>query len=920
MGRWCSRQFATATSVVLAAALLQCAASSLMGVDLGLSYIKVSVARPGKGLELVSNEQAKRKTPAAVGFTEEGERLFGDAAIAYSGKAPKRVVLDGRNLIGKCAAESDADSLRCPRKVVTVDGAGDFNGEHIVAMLLAMARRQASASLDGAMVKDVVVSVPAWFDHRDRVAVVDAARVIGLNCLAVVNANTAAAVKYALDGKGKVDDETAKKKGSGKAARTQTVLVYDLGAGSATASIAQIVTDSKTGAASSVKMLGHEWELDVGGRAFDQVVLDKMADDFDAQRGAGATPARELPRVMMRLRKEAQRVREILSANTETIATVPSLHDDVDFRAVVKRADFEKGAENEFQRAVAPAKRVLASAGLSVDDVDAVVPFGGASRTPRVQELLCQELGISSLNKSINSDEAAVFGNAFFAASMSSTFRVRKMDIEDVYGRAVSAEVERDAMSGGMFSSGKAKPEAQKVVVFNGQGAMVPAKKTLSFKREDDFAIDIYVDKSDAVGSRYTDRTLYSRAKVTGVAKVLKKLKNAKKANGLVPQISLTVLMDRSGFIRFGTAESAVDEVVEVEREVPIEDKKKSKSRDKSKDGTDSGDDKLSSPEGEDDVSRDENGDRSEGGDSKENSPVSEKPKTRIEKTKQTLVHRQPLSVKFEVLPQTLQDLQMDKDELAASRKLLSDLEAVDNDRQERADALNSLEGFVLEVRSTIRLAEDGEPLFEVTTSDEREALADALDAAEDWMYTEEAKATKSLTSKLTSLRSKYDAMKLRAEESAARPEAVQTLRELLESAAEKVTTLRAMHANGGTKSLATFDELATLIKDTETWLAASLASQEKLASHETPAFMCSELSSKSKSIERKLLVATKLKLPEVAAPGPVLSADDASSNETASAEPSDSSKATEDPTVVDVDPSAADMTADSPTGGHDEL
>jgi hypothetical protein len=67
-------------------------------------------------------------------------------------------------------------------------------------------------------------------------------------------------------------------------------------------------------------------------------------------------------------------------------------------------------------------------------------------------------------------------------------------------------------------------------------------------------------------------------------------------------------------------------------------------------------------------------------------------------------------------------------------------------------------------------------------------------------------------------------------------------------------------------------------------------------------------------------LVATKLKLPEVAAPGPVLSADDASSNETASAEPSDSSKATEDPTVVDVDPSAADMTADSPTGGHDEL
>lgn len=907
---------ATVASVVLAAVLLQCASSNLMAVDLGLSYVKVSVARPGKGLELVTNEQAKRKTPAAVGFTEDGERLFGDAAIAFSGKAPSRVVLDGRKLIGQCSAEADAGNLQCPRKVVNVANAGEFTGEHVVAMLLGMARRQAAIALD-ASVKDVVVTVPSWFDHRDRTAVVDAARVIGLNCLAVVNANTAAAVKYALDGKAKMDDATMKSKGSGRAGRTQTVMFYDLGAGSATASIAQILTDAKTGAASSVKMLGHEWELDVGGRAFDQVVLEKMADDFDAQRGAGATPARELPRVMMRLRKEAQRVREILSANTETIATVPSLHDDIDFRTTATRADFEKGAAETFKRAIAPAKRVLESTGLTLDDIDAVVPFGGASRTPRVQDLLREDLGIASLNKGINSDEAAVMGTAFIAASMSSTFRVRKMDIEDVYGRAVSAEVERDLKSGGMFSSGKAKPDTQKVVIFK-DNAKVPSKKTLSFKREGDFTIDVFVDEGGTPGSRYSGRTLYCRAKVSGVSKVLKKLKDSKNAKGLVPQISLAVMMDRSGFIRFGSAESAVDEVVEVQREIPIEEKKDLK-KDKSAKEKDSGKGN-SSGDTDGDESAEEVADDLESSDSKEK-PGNSKPKTRTEKTKQTLVHRQTLSVKYVTAPESLRDLQLDEHELKSSKELLADLEATDNDRQDRADALNTLEGFVLEIRSTIRSAEEGEPLFDVTTSGQRVEFVGALDAAEDWMYTSDAKVAKNLRSKTASLRETYDAMKLRADELERRPEAVTELSKLLDSAVKKMTSLRTLHASGGTKNAATFDGFETLLEDTRAWLTSRTAEQEKLALHDKPAFLCSELSSKSNAIARKLLLVANLKLPDPVAPeSPVIGTDDEASNETASAEPSETLKESKDSSLPDVDPNTADITADSAKGGHDEL
>lgn len=875
-----------------------------MGVDLGLAYVKVSMARPGKGLALVHNEQAKRKTPAAVGFTEDGERLFGDAAVAYAGKAPARVVLDGRNLIGQCRADPENDSRRCLPESVAVTGAGDFTGEHVIAMHLAMARRQATTALDGMVVKDVVVSVPAWFDHHDRQSVVDAAKVIGLNCLAVVNANTAAAVKYATDGKAKPVD-SAKVKGTGKAARTQTVMFYDLGASGATASIAQIVTEAKTGTATSVKMLGHEWEKDVGGRSFDAVILGQLADDFDNQRGADATPTRELPRVMMRLRKEAQRVREILSANTETMAAVPSLHDDIDFKSVVTRVAFEKGAGDSFARAVTPVKRVLEATGLTVDDLDAVVPFGGASRTPRVQELLISELGIASLNKSINSDEAAVFGNAFIAASLSSTFRVRNMDIEDVYGRGISAEVERDSSSGGLFSSGKAKTEPQKVVIFKADGSKMPSKKTLSFKREDDFAINIYVDEGKPGMGRYPERTLYSRAKISGAAKVLKKLKDPSNKKGLTPQISLTVTMDRSGFVKISSAESAVEEVVEVEREVPVKEKGKDKAKASESSDAKDRDPESSAPsdtEGKDD-------------EPKEKQEKEEKPEMKIVKSKQTLVHRQTLTVTSEKVSNSLDGSQMSEQDIVSSTKVLKELEAADLDRQERADALNELESFILEVRSSVRSVEEDEPLFAVTTEEDRTSFVTTLDEAEDWLYSEDAKQTKNLKVKLLGLKKIHLAMKFRADQLEKRPAAWKSLGDALIEAPSVVGGLRKLHEAAGTKDTATFDEFDTLLADTTKWMTEKITAQDKLALTDTPAVTADEVNKKGKVLSTKLRTIMNMKHPtppEASTVPPTK--DDDSANETATTEENHDS-------IPEVEKqSKADHAADGEVSGHDEL
>lgn len=865
---------------LLGSLLLTLSAANLMGVDLGLGYIKVAIARPGKGLELVTNEQSKRKTPAAVGFTAEGERLFGDAAVAYAAKAPSRTILDGRELIGRCAyddtSSNPAGSPLCKRDKLALEGVGEFTGEEIVAMLLAMARRQASAALGGSPIKDVAVTVPAWYDERQRQAVADAARVTGLNCLGVVNANTAAAIKYALDGKAKPTEEAiAAEKAKDKKKRTpktisQRVMFYDLGAGSASASIAEVTSDVKTGIASSVKMLAHAWEHGVGGRLLDTVVVERLADAFDKQRGAGAIPSRGIPRVMMRLRKEAQRVREVLSANMDTMVSVASLYDDLDLRTTLNRADFEKDAEAMLSLVGGPARTALSQANLKPDDLDAVVPFGGASRTPRVQEELLNALGLDTLNKSINTDEAAVMGSVFFAATMSSTFRVRKMDVEDIYTRSISAEIERES-SGGLFS-GSSKKGAQKVDIFPDGIAKMPSKKTLSLNRNGDFGLDVYLGMDTTGRSRFPERTLYAKVAVKGVADVLKKMKDPAKAKNVTPRVALTFHVDRSGLVRIGTAESSVDETVVVEREVEVKEEKTNKTKEeKSKDKSSGSSDSQTTKDQDADSEKktDEPSDSAGASQSEEKAEEKEgngkkgeeKKKTRIEKSTQTIVHRQSLIIEY-VEGEGVMGTQMSGKELEAAQKVLKNLEKADTERVERADALNGLEGFILEVRSKVRGLDEDDDLYKVSTEEEREKLINAFDEGEDWMYTDEAKQTANLRKKHFELRKIYEPMESRAFQLAARPGAFKALSEVADLSLEKLQPLKQLHIERKSKHAGEFDKLKAVAEKLKLWITEMQETQSQKPLTEDPVVSLEDIDKKGNELRKEIERIAKLELP----------------------------------------------------------
>ena len=70
----------------------------------------------------------------------------------------------------------------------------------------------------GTKVSSAVVTVPAYFNDKQRQCTKDAARIAGLDVLRIINEPTAAAIAYGLDKKNKTNGE-------------QNVLIFDLGGG-----------------------------------------------------------------------------------------------------------------------------------------------------------------------------------------------------------------------------------------------------------------------------------------------------------------------------------------------------------------------------------------------------------------------------------------------------------------------------------------------------------------------------------------------------------------------------------------------------------------------------------------------------------------------------------------------------------------
>ncbi|KAF2202474.1 heat shock protein 70-like protein-like protein [Delitschia confertaspora ATCC 74209] len=442
------------------------AASAVLGIDLGTEYIKAALIKPGIPLEIVLTKDSKRKEVSAVAFkpSKSGalpagsfpERFYGSDAVALAARFPGDVYPNLKALLG-IPSENDAVKVyteRYPaletaslenRNTVSfksntlAEGEKPFSVEELLAMELKNIRENAKALAGkGVSIEDAVITVPPFYTVNERRALEVAARLAGLKLLGVVSDGLAVGLNYATS-------RTFPNVAEG--GKPEVHLVFDMGAGSTSATVLKFqgktVKDvgrfNKT--IQEVSVLGTGWDRTLGGDSLNSLIVEDMISSFVATPSAksaslSADKVKSHGRAAAKLWKEAEKVRQVLSANTATSAFFESFIDDVDFRYKIERPKFEEMATDFAMRVNGPVEQALAAAGLTIKDIDTVILHGGAVRTPFVQRALESIAGASKLKSNVNSDEAAVFGAAFKAAGLSPSFRVKEIRDIDIQGYA----------------------------------------------------------------------------------------------------------------------------------------------------------------------------------------------------------------------------------------------------------------------------------------------------------------------------------------------------------------------------------------------------------------------------------------------------------------------------------------------------
>uniref|UniRef100_A0A1I7Z6U8 Hsp70-like protein n=1 Tax=Steinernema glaseri TaxID=37863 RepID=A0A1I7Z6U8_9BILA len=320
---------------------------------------------------------------------------------------PVNTVFDAKRLIGRKFTDDavQSDMKHWPFKVVADEGGkprvqveykGEtkkFTPEEISSMVLTKMKETAEAFL-GSIVKDAVITVPAYFNDSQRQATKDAGAIAGLNVLRIINEPTAAAIAYGLD-----------KKATGE----RNVLIFDLGGGTFDVSILTIEDGIF-----EVKSTAGDTHL--GGEDFDNRLVNHFVAEFKRKHKKDLTSN---ARALRRLRTACERAKRTLSSSSQASIEIDSLFDGVDFYTNITRARFEELCADLFRSTMDPVEKAIRDAKMDKSQIHDIVLVGGSTRIPKVQKLLSDFFSGKELNKSINPDEAVAYGAAVQAAILS---------------------------------------------------------------------------------------------------------------------------------------------------------------------------------------------------------------------------------------------------------------------------------------------------------------------------------------------------------------------------------------------------------------------------------------------------------------------------------------------------------------------
>ena len=376
----------------------------IIGIDLGTTN-STAACLTDDGPTLIANALGLTLTPSVVGLDDGGKLLVRAAARELQVLHPQRCACLFKRHMGS--------------EWTVKLGNRTFNPEELSSLVLRSLKADAEAFFRRSVNK-AVITVPAYFNDRQRKATIAAGKIAGLDVQRILNEPTAAAIAY----------------GFHEAKQDKTLLIFDLGGGTFDVSIVEFfegTLEVKASAGESV----------LGGEDFTRSMAGRL---LDARKMNYERAEAETPLLISRLIQQCEVAKCRLSTQDSATVRIPDrkgeFHESSEV-ATVTREQLEAWVGPILNRIEMPIRRVLGDAKMTRDQIDEIILVGGATRMPLVVRRI-EELMGKSPQQRLNPDEVVSMGAAVQAGLVGKAASLVDLVVTDVAPFTLGVEISKE--------------------------------------------------------------------------------------------------------------------------------------------------------------------------------------------------------------------------------------------------------------------------------------------------------------------------------------------------------------------------------------------------------------------------------------------------------------------------------------------
>lgn len=284
-----------------------------------------------------------------------------------------------------------------------------------------------------------VLSVPQWWNERQRRCILSAMKLAGMPCMSLLNSTTAAAVAYEYRWRSRLDPKSDK-----------YIMFVDIGDSATNVSVVKMRPNY-------IEVVASGHDLSVSGHNFTFLLYGMLAREVERRYKIKVSSLN--PRATQRFYDAVEKTKKNFAVNSVVQFECHSLTPEIDAIFPVKRDDFLTLTDALISNALTVFDKVLAEAKLRKNQLMTIELLGGCSRVVSIKQRLCEYFSRETTS-SLNLDECFAIGCGLYAASLNPK-ATPKLTIKEILTTDIFIQVEDKAP----------------VVLFR-RGTQIPIRKT----------------------------------------------------------------------------------------------------------------------------------------------------------------------------------------------------------------------------------------------------------------------------------------------------------------------------------------------------------------------------------------------------------------------------------------------------------